>query len=177
MKKLHECAEQALRAVAITHNKSMQEDTFESYLDREGTLVYPVCGVSMKPLIREGRDLCIIKKKDDMRCKAGDVVLYRRSPKVHVLHRVIKVLPDSYVILGDNRVEREYGITDADILGIMVSFVRDGKEHSIEELPYKLYSFCMTYLPGIRIFAKKVYGTCKRLLHKTTPSSKMQERT
>ena len=66
------------------------------------------------------------RKKGDDRCKAGDVVLYKRPPDSYVLHRVVEVRENDYVILGDNCAAKEYGIKDADILGVMTGYVRGG---------------------------------------------------
>ena len=113
--------------------------SYEQYLEENGELTYSNKGTSMLPLLRQGRDLFTVRKKTEERCKTGDVVLYKRGDK-YVLHRIVEVRPETYVILGDNCVNKEYGITDADILGIMTSFVRNGKAHSVDELPYRLYS-------------------------------------
>ena len=81
----------------------------------------------MLPLLRQKRDLFTITKKQG-RCRKYDVALYKRADGAYVLHRIVKVLPDGYVFLGDNCLNKEYGITDQDILGVMTSFVRDGQE-------------------------------------------------
>ena len=47
------------------------------YLEKNGTLTYANVGVSMLPLLRQGRDLFTVRKKGAERCRAGDVVLYR----------------------------------------------------------------------------------------------------
>ena len=129
--------------------------TYEEYLEKNNTLTYTNVGVSMMPLLRQGRDLFTITKKTARRCKAGDVVLYRRPPNKYVLHRIIAVRPNDYVILGDNCIGREYGIKDSDILGVMTSFVRNGRTYSVKDLPYRIYSaYIMNTIP-IRIFIKK----------------------
>ncbi|MCR5128190.1 MAG: S24/S26 family peptidase, partial [Lachnospiraceae bacterium] len=115
--------------------------SYEEYLNKNGSLTYGNKGVSMLPLLREGRDLFTVRKKEAERCKAGEVVLYKREPDQYVLHRIIKVRPKDYVILGDNCINMEYGITDEDILGVMTGFVRDGKKYSIDALGYRIYSF------------------------------------
>ena len=84
--------------------------SYEEYLDRYGTLTYSVVGSSMLPLLRQGKDLFTVTKKGPERCRRGDVVLYRRPPDSYVLHRIIEVRPEDYVILGDNCVNKEYGI-------------------------------------------------------------------
>ncbi len=129
--------------------------SYEEHLEKHGTLTYSNVGVSMLPLLRQGRDLFIVEKKGPERCAAGDVVLYRRPPDQYVLHRVIRVRPEDYVILGDNCVNREYGITDRDIIGVMTGFVRDGKTHSVTERGYRLYSAMWTHAAGLRVFLKR----------------------
>ncbi len=118
----------------------------------------------MLPLLRQGRDLFFIEKKGAERCKIGDVVLYRRK-RQYVLHRVIEVRPEDYVILGDNCAVKEYGIKDSDILAVMTSFIRNGKEHSVKELAYKIYSFVWLKTTPIRIFLRlKIFPAVKRLV-------------
>ena len=70
----------------------------------------------------------------------GDVVLYKRPPDKYVLHRVVEVKEDGYDILGDNCAERERGVRDRDILGVMTGYVRDGVAHSVDEQAYRDYT-------------------------------------
>ena len=140
--------------------------SLEEYLEVHGTLTYANVGVSMLPLLRQGRDLFIVEKKGPDRCAAGDVVLYRRPPDQYVLHRVITVRPEDYVILGDNCIGREYGITDEDIIGVMTGYVRGGKAHSVSEKGYRLYSFLWTRGAGLRVFLKKAGLKIRRCLKK-----------
>lgn len=140
--------------------------SFEEYLEKNGTLTYTNVGVSMMPLLRQGKDLFTVTKKGAERCKAGDVVLYRRPPDSYVLHRIVEVLPDSYVLLGDNTVKREYGIKDEDILGVMTGFVRGGKTHSVTEPWYRVYTAICLKTESVRIAVKKLPGKVKKLLGK-----------
>lgn len=93
----------------------------------------------MLPLLRQQKDLFTITKRQS-RCKKYDVALYKRADGAYVLHRIIKVLPDGYVFLGDNCLNKEYGITDQDVLGVMTSFVRDGKEYAADAGGCLLYA-------------------------------------
>ena len=118
----------------------------------------------MLPLLRQGKDLFFIEKKGSERCKVGDVVLYRRK-RQYVLHRIIEVRPEDYVILGDNCTMKEYGIKDSDILAVMTSFIRNGKEHSVKEIAYKIYSFVWLKTTPIRIFLRRrIFPAIKRLV-------------
>ncbi len=140
--------------------------SLEKYLSEQGKIISSNVGVSMLPLLRQGKDLFFIEKKGAERCKVGDVVLYRRK-RQYVLHRIIEVRPDDYVILGDNCTLKEYGIKDSDILAVMTSFIRNGREHSVNELAYRVYSFVWLKLAPMRIFLKrKVFPVLKGLIRR-----------
>ena len=128
--------------------------SYEEYLEQNEMLTYSIVGVSMFPLLRQGKDLFTVRKKGEERCKAGDVVLYRRPPDQYVLHRVVEVRQKDYVILGDNCITKEIGIRDEDILGVMTGYVRDGREHSVEEAGYRLYSAVWMHTNGLRVCVK-----------------------
>ena len=74
--------------------------SFEELLMREGRLVYKTKGVSMKPMLYQNRDL-VVTEKARSRLQPMDVAFYRRG-QAYVLHRVIFVQPDGYLIRGDN---------------------------------------------------------------------------
>lgn len=133
------------------------------YLAENGTLTYTNVGVSMLPLLREGRDLFTVRRKRPERCKRGDVVLYRRG-KDYVLHRVVEVRSDDYVILGDNCIGKEYGVRDADIIGVMTGYVRGGKEHSVQDWSYRVYSFVWLHTAWLRVFLKRCTMKLSHLL-------------
>ena len=95
---------------------------FEDVIERDGRLVYTNVGDSMRPLIRQDRDILIIEKPHG-RLKKYDVPLYKRDSGQYVLHRVLKVRENDYVICGDNRYCKEYGITDRHIIGVLTAVV------------------------------------------------------
>jgi hypothetical protein len=133
----------------------MSKSSLEEYLKSNGEVTYTNMGVSMMPLLRQGKDVFTLRRKGTERCRLGDVVLFRRSSGKFVLHRVIEVHPDDYVIMGDNCYLKEKGIKDEDILGVMTSFVRDGKEHDLNEPGYRLYTFAVMHATGARILWKR----------------------
>lgn len=125
---------------------SMEHIDFEEYLSRYGSLTYKNKGFSMMPLLRQDRDLFTIEKKGAERCRKYDVVLYKDCRGKYILHRIIKVLPDGYVIRGDNNYFTEFK-TDGEILGVMTGFRRDGKDYKVTDFSYKAYSVlrCASY--------------------------------
>ena len=136
--------------------------SFEDYLKEFGSLTYRNKGTSMMPLLRQGKDLFTIEKKGPERCRKYDVVLYRDLQGHYILHRVIRVVPDGYIIRGDNTYTREFR-TDDEIIGVMTGLIRDGKEISVTDAGYKIYSVirCSSYpvryvYQRIKLFATKV---------------------
>ena len=144
----------------------MIRTTYEDELDRKGTLTYTCSGISMLPMLRQHRDLFTIKKKQG-RCKKYDVALYKRpATGEYVLHRVVKVRENGYVILGDNCLNKEYGIKEDEVIGVMTSFVRDGKEYPVSHKGYRLYASVWYMLYPIRKVWMIGKGKCRKLLQK-----------
>ena len=137
----------------------------ERYLEEHGSLTWRNTGTSMLPLLKEGRDLFTVTKKGSGRCRKGDVVLYRRGKQL-VLHRVVEVREKDYVILGDGCVRRETGVTDDDILGVMTSFVRRGREHRTDEPGYRLYTRLWMAAAPLRIPLQKAVHRLRRTAEK-----------
>lgn len=129
----------------------MSKSTFEEELKEKGVLVYTNVGTSMRPLIRQGKDVMIIKRFDNCcKLKKMDVPLYKRDSGQYVLHRIIKINKNGYVIRGDNTYSNEYGVTDSQVLGVLTGVIRNGKEISVNSFGYKVYSYFWLYTYYIR---------------------------
>lgn len=109
---------------------------FEDLLFKDGRLVYRTRGVSMEPMLRQNRDLVIIRVPSS-RLKKFDVALYKRG-KEYVLHRVIEVKDDHYLIRGDNTYAMET-VPDTAVIGVLTGFQRKGKQHDVTERGYRFY--------------------------------------
>ena len=139
----------------MSGDKLEAKKSIKSYLEETGRITYANKGVSMMPLLKEGRDLFTVERKEG-RLKKYDVVLYMRPNGQYVLHRVVKVRKHDYVILGDNCVSKEYGITDDMILGVMTSYKRKGKNHTVDEALYKAYSRLVVALYPVRRVIRRI---------------------
>ena len=129
--------------------------SFEEMLSERGYIVYTCKGTSMMPLLRQHRDVIEIRPKGEHRCRKYDVVLYKRGEN-YILHRVLRVLPDGYIIAGDNNTFLEYDIKDSQILGTMVRLVRDGKEIYMTDRKYRLYVHLWCDFYPVRMFLLRV---------------------
>ncbi|MBR4346475.1 MAG: PqqD family peptide modification chaperone [Oscillospiraceae bacterium] len=131
---------------------------YEEYFEDNEHFTGRFRGVSMMPLLRQKKDVFIARRKGSERCQKYDVVLYRRNGR-YILHRIVEVRPNDYVIRGDNCLANEYGITDSDILAVMTGFIRGGREHSTDELWYRAYSRIHCAIFPVR----KIYMKLRRL--------------
>ena len=114
----------------------MNNSSFEEILEKEGRLVYYNVGDSMLPLIRQGRDLVVIERTSGG-LKKYDVPLFRRLNGTYVLHRIVRVRSEDYVVRGDNRWHKEAGVRDEQILGVLTTVIRDGKELAVRGPKYR----------------------------------------
>ncbi|MBQ0030847.1 MAG: S24/S26 family peptidase [Bacteroidales bacterium] len=115
--------------------------TFEDVLNEHGVLIYENVGDSMMPLIKQGRDKMVIVRRPEGRLKKYDVPLYRRDNGKYVLHRIMEVRENDYVICGDNRWCCEEGITDRHIIGVLSAVIRNGKTVNVTDKQYQRYVF------------------------------------
>lgn len=106
-------------------------------------------GTSMLPLLHGGKDR-ITLKKPSVPPKKYDVPLYRRADGSFVLHRIIGIGKDGYVMCGDHQSIKEYPVKQEDIIAVMVSLERNGKYIDCNKLGYKLYSRIWTFLLPVR---------------------------
>jgi len=134
----------------MMENDSIKKSSIEDELSKNRRLIYTNVGDSMSPFIKQGRDLLVIERplawddlpKDSMtkKLKKYDVPLYKRdNGKVYVLHRVLKVRDKDYVICGDNRWHKEYGINDKTVAGVLKAVIRNGKEKQLSGFKYWCY--------------------------------------
>ena len=143
--------------------------TFEDILEKDGRLVYTNVGTSMMPLLRQRRDLMVIEKKGPERLHWLDVPLFKRDNGQYVLHRVMWVRKNDYVLCGDNQWYLERGITDKHILGVLTQVDRDGKRldmRSTKMRLYGLFQWLIYPLRAVLLIARLAPGAIYRRLLK-----------
>ena len=97
-----------------------------------------VTGYSMYPLLRGESDMVLLSKPENL--KVLDVVFFKRDNGQYVLHRILKKKGDILAIAGDNETELEFPVNVSDCIGKMTSFIRSGKQYSVNKPSYRLYS-------------------------------------
>ena len=121
----------------------MNKRKFEDIIAEQGKLIYTNAGDSMYPTILP-RDLLVIEAVTKP-LKKYDIPLYKRDSGQYVLHIIIDIKDNSYVICGDNRTFVEHGITDKHIIGVLTAIVRNGQTIAVTTPKHKLWFKSMKY--------------------------------
>ena len=138
----------------------------EEIIAEHGKYISTTSGVSMKPMIRNRQDTIFVEPVEG-RLEKYDVALFRRGDK-YVLHRVIKVLPNSYITRGDNCITSEKNVRESDIIGKLTGFNRGGKEIDLNSRAYKFYSVMICASHPLVVLKIRAVGAFKRLRSKLT---------
>lgn len=141
-----------------------QKLSFEEVLERDKSFIYKTTGVSMLPMLRQNRDLVIISEKRGRLAK-NDVALFKRENGQYVLHRVISLTDDGYIIRGDNCYGSE-NVGEERIIGVMTGFVRGKRQYSTQDAAYKCYVRVMNSAYPLRRFYIRVRGFLVKIKRK-----------
>lgn len=103
------------------------------------TFTFPIRGTSMQPLLHTDD---LVKVEAVTQLKKGDIVLYRRENGQFVVHRIRRVLSDSFTFVGDHQTQEETGIKFNQCIGKVIAYKKKGKEkqYLLNGFRYKLYS-------------------------------------
>ncbi len=118
------------------HPNDTQKHKIEDVLKEKGLYVGPTVGVSMLPMLKNRRDTIIVRPKAG-RLQPYDVALYRRGND-YVLHRVLSLTKDGYIIRGDNCYADEKVSEDA-VIGVLTEFYRKNKHVLCTDETYLKY--------------------------------------
>lgn len=128
---------------------------FEDEIRSRGYIAYTNEGDSMLPLLRQHRDVMVIRRITGP-LKRNDAVLFKRPDGAYVLHRIVRVCGNGqYRIAGDNRDFSEL-VPEEWIIGILTEVIRDGRhiyadseEYSayVKKVPLHRFKLKMQHLP------------------------------
>ena len=97
-------------------------------------------GYSMYPLFIPGRDEALIESVSADTVRKNDVVLYR----------ICKITAEGFFMVGDNQSEIEGPLRADQIKGRLIAFVRNGKEISVKNPPYRFLSALWLFMLPLR---------------------------
>lgn len=123
---------------------------------------FTVVGNSMYPIFRSNKDKVTVKKADKI--KKRDVILYRRDDGSYVLHRVVGKGEMGYKLCGDNQLIVEYPVREENVIAVMTSFERKGREVDANRLWYRVYSYVWCLFIPFRPLEYKIVRFLKRII-------------
>ena len=138
--------------------------TIESVLNEKGFYIGVLSGKSMRPTLKERVDTIVVKAKTG-RLSYLDVALFKRDGE-YVLHRVVGVYEDGYLMRGDNCYADEW-VDEKEVLGILMEFYHGEKRVSCSDKAYLrkvktrlfFYPFRLSFVHVkayvLRVFRKK----------------------
>ncbi len=137
-------------------------------LEAHGKYLSSPKGISMWPMIVQGRDAVLIEKLKE-KPKRYDLVVYTRGEAQGVIHRVIRFRESDgkYIICGDNCWSLEI-VAPEQINGIVTEFCRKGKWYPVSDLRYRIYVHIWTDLLVFRRPLFYVRDRVKKRLGKAT---------
>ena len=116
-----------------------------------------ISGNSMSPFLIHGRD-SICFRKPDRPLKAGDMVFFQRLSGQFVMHRICKVRPEGYYIIGDAQQVIEGPVQREQIFALINKVNRKGKWIGPGDFWWEFFAHVwLNVIPLRRIFVK-LYG-------------------
>lgn len=136
-------------------------------LSKEGvapTVIIPLEGSSMQPLIRRGIDpVTIVPLQRPL--KKGDVILFKTNSGRYVVHRVWRLKDGTVCTLGDNCRNSDGWIPEESILGQAVCYSRNGRRYRLDTRSARIWGrVWMCLFPVRRVYyrARALAGKCYR---------------
>lgn len=124
----------------------------------------PFRGVSMLPMLRQGKDAVELSPLPD-KLKKYDLPVYQYPNGKVVMHRVVDVKDDHYICLGDNLVKQET-IYPQQLIGLVTAFKRGNRRIEVDALSYRIYTRVWLWLFPVRCAWKNTKSLVKKILRR-----------
>ena len=115
-----------------------------------------IAGESMVPFLREHRDEVFFRKPTEV-LKKGDIVFYQREGGQFVMHRIQRVRPEGYYLVGDNQTVIEGPVAREQIFGLVTRVIRDGKKMEPGDFWWDFFEHVWIRIIPLRRFVMRVY--------------------
>ena len=129
-------------------------------LDSGRSVRFIVTGKSMYPLLVPERDSVVLVRANNL--KNRDIAFYERRDGSYILHRIVKINKKGVWCVGDNQTIVEGPLEREQIIGVVTSINRNGKEISVKSFRYRSYAFIWSLIRPFRRLAYKIYRAVKR---------------
>ena len=119
-------------------------------------------GISMLPMLRQGIDSVILSPVPE-KLKKYDLPLYQRDDGKYILHRVVEA-GDTYTCIGDNQFVYERELRHDQMIALVTTFTRDGRQIPVTNPVYRLYCSFWHHSRSARHFLRRVKNKLRRMM-------------
>ena len=116
-----------------------------------------IAGSSMAPFLVHRRDY-IYFKKPERNLRKGDMVFLERDSGQYVMHRIWKVKPDGYYIVGDAQNEIEGPVREEQIFAIITKVRRKNQWIAPGDFWWEFFEQIWIRMIPVRRIVMKVYA-------------------
>lgn len=121
------------------------------------TVTLTVRGNSMNPFLVDRRDGIVLGPFAEADLQPGTAVLARESTGRIVFHRIIRRHGSALTLQGDGNLRATEQADTADVMGIMLSAIRKGKEYPCSGRTWQRYSYWWMKLTPVRRWLLAVF--------------------
>lgn len=116
-----------------------------------------ISGSSMSPFLIHQRDkICF--RKPGRELKKGDMVFFQRLNGQYVMHRIWKVKPEGYYIVGDAQKEIEGPVERQQIFAVITKIQRKGKWMEPGDFWWEFFEHVWINMIPLRGIVNKLYS-------------------
>ena len=134
----------------IVKDKGIMMEEIRKLISEGRTVSLTLKGNSMNPFIVHLRDQMTLGPWKDEDIRKGCVALVKDTKGRYVIHRIIKRENDTVTLIGDGNVDLYETAQMCNIIGIMYSITRKGKEWKRDSRIWRLYSWLWMFLLPVR---------------------------
>lgn len=116
-----------------------------------------ISGSSMSPFLIHQRDT-IYFKKPDRELKAGDMVFYQRRDGRFVMHRIRRIRPEGFYMIGDGQTEIEGPLQREQIFGLVTAVQRKGKMIRPGDFWWEFFARVWLRIIPLRNLIRRIYA-------------------
>lgn len=138
------------------------EAVIREELQSGGSTVININGVSMLPLLKDGKsEVRIVPARFPL--KKYQVPLYKRRDGCFVLHRVIGVKQDGYICRGDHQTVKEYPVTDDMVIGVMSQYRSGGRWKNVSSPLSRLLAYFLVHTALPRAYCRAIISKFRKV--------------
>ena len=131
-------------------------------LDQGRQVTLTVTGGSMAPFLVHGRDaICFSRPKE--RLRRGDMAFFRRADGSYIMHRVCRVSPEGYFLVGDAQQAVEGPVAPEQVFAVVTKVRRKGRWIGPEDGWWRFFAGPWLWLLPARPLLRRGYGAFRRV--------------